>query len=539
MVWDEGNAIGRASQVSAWIHQWSPASLRDGGRPWTAAAIADGWPYTTVVEGHPAFYGLLIAVGSELAPASLSPLARSRFGPVTLFAIAIGAVSYRVTRERSSVAALAGVAAVLTLPRLLAHANFASFDGPLTSAWLLAWAVWPCALRSWRGTVLFGAMLGMTLSAKATGWLAPPAFLLGCLLAGDRPAVVRLAAASGIAVLVFLALNPPLWHQPLSGTGEFFSLNLNRAARPEHNVSTQFFGRLYNLDYPLPWYNSLVWTAIAVPAGTLLLAVVGAVGAFGRLPEARFERMLLAQWFVPVLVRALPGVPPHDGIRLFLPSFVFLALLAGLGANRLLSGVNAWCGAKSSGVDRAIGRFGVAASLALWLASCMATIGCLWPQLLSHYNLLVGGTAGAVRAGMEPTYYWDSLDDEVLDWLNGNVTADEKVFFAAAPTENLALLRRWDELRVSFLPDDPGVYKFYCLQHRPSTWLAADRWLVEYAEPVFRKSLTCGPRAPWTDAGDVTLLSVFTMRQFVQAQRASDVNRTHRREVDGRGQPAD
>ena len=30
---------------------------------------------------------------------------------------------------------------------------------------------------------------------------------------------------------------------------------------------------------------------------------------------------------------------------------------------------------------------------------------------------------------MEPTYYWDSLDAEVLDWLAANTTDTEKVLF--------------------------------------------------------------------------------------------------------------
>ena len=32
------------------------------------------------------------------------------------------------------------------------------------------------------------------------------------------------------------------------------------------------------------------------------------------------------------------------------------------------------------------------------------------PQWLSYYSLAIGGLPGATALGMEPTYYWDGLD---------------------------------------------------------------------------------------------------------------------------------
>ena len=82
---------------------------------------------------------------------------------------------------------------------------------------------------------------------------------------------------------------------PIGGLIEFFDLNLHRGNDPGLNISTQFFGRMYNLDYPLPWYNTLLWTAVTVPVGILLLAGVGLVSAFrswlwGRLPTCQNDK---------------------------------------------------------------------------------------------------------------------------------------------------------------------------------------------------------------------------------------------------------
>src|SRR5207302_1568873 len=85
----------------------------------------------------------------------------------------------------------------------------------------------------------------------------------------------------------------------------------------------------------LPWHNTLVWTAITAPVGTLALFALG-VGRALRAWRVRPEWLLLVgHWAVLVVVRATPWAPPHDAERLFLPSFAFLALLAGLGAEVL------------------------------------------------------------------------------------------------------------------------------------------------------------------------------------------------------------
>jgi hypothetical protein len=51
------------------------------------------------------------------------------------------------------------------------------------------------------------------------------------------------------------------------------------------------------------------------------------------------------------------------------------------------------------------------------------------PVPLSYYSPLVGGLPGATRLGMEPTYYWDALQPEILEWLNVHSGPGQKVRF--------------------------------------------------------------------------------------------------------------
>ena len=123
-----------------------------------------------------------------------------------------------------------------------------------------------------------------------------------------------------------------------------------------------------------------------------------------------FSISLILHWATLMVVHALPGVPPHDGIRLFLPAFGFWCVFAGIGAHV------AWQATRQfSPVRRGLL---VRTAIVVALIADAINLARYYPQTLSHYSLLVGGVRGAARLGMEPTYWWDALDDDVLMWLN-------------------------------------------------------------------------------------------------------------------------
>jgi len=89
---------------------------------------------------------------------------------------------------------------------------------------------------------------------------------------------------------------------------------------------------------------------------------------------------------------------------------------------------------------------------------------------------------------MEPTYYWDGLDRDVLDWLHENTPPGGKIRFGTSSRENRQLMRRWDMLRRATSEAAPGVFRWYVFQRRPSGYRPADVWLIENARPAFRKT---------------------------------------------------
>lgn len=516
MAWDEGNAIDRAAAVESWLR--SVAAGVPLSQAFSRETVLQHWPYTIQREGHPAFYGLVIALGHLVAPSTFDPLTRWRWGPMLLFAIAVGWAFRKMDKRFGSRAACAATAAIVLFPRMFAHAHFASFDGPLTACWLLAWCAFPHRSPEWIKWGGWGVFLGLTMSCKATGWVAPAAFAF-VALTYERKLWGRYLFGVATALLVFVAVNPPIWFSPMDGIGRFLWMNSHRRDLGGLNISTMFFGRLYNLDYPLPWYNGLVWTAIALPAGTLVCfgwaVAQWGTWAFGRLrryAERATESgrdlpglvkneliaVLVANWGILVVIRAIPGVPPHDGIRLFLPSFIFAALLAGVGFDAIWSTAGRFR-------QRRLFRLGMVAML----AGGMVPMIVYAPSWLSHYNLLIGGLPGATRCGMEPTYYWDSLDDRTFEWLDAHTPTDATVGFAAAPPDNLRLLRNWG--RFNFEPvlgmrDDT---QWYVVQHRPSAWSRLDRVLFFQGRAAWEKRLgATGAKALGLD--EVPLIRVFS-----------------------------
>jgi len=203
--------------------------------------------------------------------------------------------------------------------------------------------------------------------------------------------------------------------------------------------------------------------------------VLGSAGMMRAVTRARTDAigtLFLVHWMFLMVLRSLPHTPGHDGVRQFLPAFGILALLVALGAATIAGRLGAW--GKSL--------------ILLSVFEGLLSVGLMMPVPLSYYSPLVGGLPGAARIGMEPTYYWDSLRPEILDWLNSHTAGDQKVMFARYPT-SLLYLRQTHRLRVGILPHEPGHWAWYVVQNRPGAFRASERDLIAHGQPaaVFTK----------------------------------------------------
>ncbi len=145
----------------------------------------------------------------------------------------------------------------------------------------------------------------------------------------ERPALETWTAVLAFAPVVGWLGNPAWWRETLPRLAHYYQLSADREhALPD--IRILYWGEIYT--YSLPWHNAWVLIAITVPAGILLASVSGWSGRSAgrsRVRDAVPWYFALHLVTLPVL-RMLP-TPAHDGVRLLLPTFFFLAAFAGWG----------------------------------------------------------------------------------------------------------------------------------------------------------------------------------------------------------------
>ena len=243
---------------------------------------------------------------------------RARLGPILLFSMTAGAIfSLLATRWGYWPAALAAGSWVLQ-PNLFGHGHYASYDGVLSSLWILSIVAFTCVVdpktghpnapARWLAAAAFGVLLGFAAGTKLTGWFLPIPFMAWTILYRSRLGFRALAFGAVIAPLVLLAAMPPWWTEPLVGLLRFFDSNLSRPDSIQ--IPIQFLGTIYITPTgSLPWYNTLVWTLFVTPVGFLMLAATGMWTAIRKFRTESIGVLVLAHWLLLMVLHtaARPG----------------------------------------------------------------------------------------------------------------------------------------------------------------------------------------------------------------------------------------
>ncbi len=186
------------------------------------------------------------------------------------------------------------------------------------------------------------------------------------------------------------------------------------------SIQIIYFGQLY--EYCLPWHNAFVLMAITVPTAILAAAAFGLIVGNPADPRDRLPLYFLVLFLTLPVIRMFP-TPAHDGVRLFLPAFFFLAAFAGWGVTWL-----AETAARISGVPAARPWLLVALAGAV-LGPSIVALYRIHPYELSYYNGLAGGPRGAWERGFELTYWYDAFTGRVFDNLNRRLPPNAQVDF--------------------------------------------------------------------------------------------------------------
>ena len=205
----------------------------------------------------------------------------------------------------------------------------------------------------------------------------------------ERPALETWTAILAFAPLVGWLGNPAWWRDTLPRLAHYYTLTADR----EHSlpdIQIIYFGQIY--EFSLPWHNAWVLIGITVPVAILGAGVIGLFWAIGQIRRDRLPFYFLVHFLTLPVIRMFP-TPAHDGVRLFLPTFFFLAAFAGWGTIWLAD---------------ALARAGFA-SLPVqppgsWpesvLGSAAFSLVRIHPYELSYYNELIRRPARGVGTGL-------------------------------------------------------------------------------------------------------------------------------------------
>jgi 4-amino-4-deoxy-L-arabinose transferase-like glycosyltransferase len=266
-------------------------------------------------------------------------------------------------------------------------------------------------------------LLGLILAAPFGVWLLRR--LLGRIFrkspvwGRERPGLETFTAILAFAPLIAWLGNPAWWREALPRLAHYYAINTaRRGALP--NIQILYFGQIY--EYSLPWHNAWVLLAITVPAGILAASLAGLVFVFARLRSDRLPLYFLVHLVTLPALRML-DTPAHDGVRLFLPTFFFLAAMAGWGLVWLADGLARLVRRRERA---ALFRFLLAG---LTLGPAAWQLARIHPFELSYYNALIGGPRGAWERGFELSYWYDAFNPTVVDELNRKLPPGAHVDF--------------------------------------------------------------------------------------------------------------
>ena len=426
ITWDEPNYFTSSYRYLSWFGH-------------VAAEPSDWWAsidrYWDQSHEAPPFFKLwagLFAGGAALVfgTEDLALLGDAyRMGSYALFLLSTYAAFRFVRGEFGSAAAWGAALSMPLIPALFGFARLGQLDGAVASMYLLAAVAMHRMFArggGWR-MVGTGSLLGLAFATKLNVFPLVLAALLWAALY-RREAFARLFASFGVGAVVFFAIWPWLWPDPVGRTWEF----LTWTAGLQNERFAYYLGQWWA---GAPFHYPLVALIVLVP---LTVAVAAVMGVIWLLNEARNPA---AGWILLnlALVLAVAGsglVPIYGGPRQFLAAFPLWALCAGVGIGWIAS------------------RLRLRPAITLAAYAMLSLPGILWTgtaNSLEYYGEAVGLIPGARALGLETTYLADTYNPAV-EWVSEVAPRGATIYGQAGTHPVLESYRRIGELRGDLRP---------------------------------------------------------------------------------------
>ncbi|MBT9558810.1 MAG: glycosyltransferase family 39 protein [Myxococcales bacterium] len=343
--------------------------------------------------------------------------------------------------------------AVLWGLSLLTKLNGYFIPVPFVVAWLYPWlwdrttslvarvrehiAAGTLVSAHWRPAAQLGLVLGATLLVAFTLGKLPAVvvLLLGVALLPTRGSETRpFWPPMPAAFLWMLAIGlpmqfifwPQMWFDTAENFGRYVSFHVGHVHYPQ-----EYFGDLLNVP-PFPVGYPFVMTLLTVPVPVQALMALGLVLLFvtHRRSVPVFERVLLfGSALLPIGIIALPSTPIFGGVKHWIATLAFGALIGGFAFEwllvRTLDRMAARMGAGAARLLRNAAPIGLVALVTA--SGAVASVHSVaWGT--GYWNELIGGTQGAADARMMRKF-WGFGAGYAVDYVNAHAPRGATVAF--------------------------------------------------------------------------------------------------------------
>lgn len=369
----------------------------------------------------------------------MDDLSAHRLGNILLVGALAGLLFRLMSVEFGFWAGLASVLALLVMPRFFFHAHLATTDVPASAMLMIVTYVFWRNKESarLRYILLLGISAGLALATDLRTVFLLPVLLLWVLL--FRPKfylILRVVLAAVIMLLVCFLVWPWLYYDTSARiTAAFQSLGAASVTGMQW-----YLGRIVN---PLPWHSPFVILWAVVPAGTLLLIIVGLARSILSRRARAFGVLLLMIVAIPLGLLASGKFALEDNDRMLILIVPFLAALAGMGFGWLIQGAHFLLRKIHQPGITTVAAIG--ACILLFILPIYQSI-LLFPHLLSYYSEQVGWLPGAHAMGLTTTYGCDTCR-EAVDNVNQAAKEGDTVWVDAESLEAMLYYQEHGILR--------------------------------------------------------------------------------------------
>ncbi len=308
------------------------------------------------------------------------------------------------------------------LPRLFFHAHLGAFDYPVSALGVAVIYLFWKAVKDPQNIkwILFSAIfLGLALLTKINALFiyVPLLFIwIWSYLEKRNSSDHR----RNILNLIFIFLFPPillitfwpwLWQDTMAKILSFLFFHKHHPG-----VFTYYLGKQSLIQ---PWHYPLVMTLVTLPPMILVLFLIGLLRVSFNPDQAKI--FILFNALFPLGLIAMPSVPKYDGVRLFLPAFPFISMLAGFGSEMIFSLIKKSTPSLSPSShkkrENGKGRAAVIIFILFFACTVYTSIFKIHPYQSSYYSEFIGGVGGAAQKVFE-LEYWGNAYIGVLPWMN-------------------------------------------------------------------------------------------------------------------------